>query len=260
MLIKVVAVQSRLGNKLSLEEKLFIFKQRPDFVCLPEYCLIGETTPDFSRAALYSRENLQYMKNLSGEFTTCLIAGSMVEAEGDSLFNSAYLFNRGELMGRYRKLNPMAGEIEKGILPGDKLFTTIIDGVNIAILICADALNSELFTLVGEMDLDIIFIPTTSPYRPGESKSDKYERDKNIYLKNAEISGAYIVKTCGVGQLFNRPLQGRSLIASPWGIIQRVDYHSESSACILAAVLDIEEIREFRQKRNAHARKEKIVS
>ena len=33
MLIKIAAVQAELGQPLSLEEKIYIFKQRPDFVC-----------------------------------------------------------------------------------------------------------------------------------------------------------------------------------------------------------------------------------
>jgi len=64
MLVKVAIVQSRLGRELPLEQKLHIFKQRPDFVCLPEYCMVGETETDFSRAALKIKENLEYLKNL----------------------------------------------------------------------------------------------------------------------------------------------------------------------------------------------------
>jgi len=40
MLIKVVAFQGEIGKQLTLEEKIYIFKQRPDFVCLPEYYLL----------------------------------------------------------------------------------------------------------------------------------------------------------------------------------------------------------------------------
>jgi predicted amidohydrolase len=249
MLVKVVAVQSLLGRKLSLEEKIHIFRQRPDFVCLSEYCLIDESIRDFVRAAMMAKENLRYLEELSQEFSTILIGGSIVEAEGDSLFNSSYLIARGKIMGRYRKLNPVSGELERGILPGDKIFTTIIDDIKIGILICADALNIGLFEILGQSNVDIIFIPTTSPYRPSESKSEKHKRDNDIYLKGAEISMAYVVKTCAVGNLFGKPRQGRSLIAAPWGIMNRVNYYSEMTPSILTAVLDIEELRDFRDKR-----------
>lgn len=249
MLIKVTAVQTQLGHELSLEQKLHIFKQRPDFVCLPEYCMVHESDPDFSRAALKIKDNQEYLKELSFEFGTCLVAGSVVEGDKDSLYNSSYVYDRGNIVGRYRKLNPVDGELNSGILPGDKLFTTSIDGIKIAVLICADALNPDLFNLLFEQEVDLIFIPTTSPYRPAESKSEKFKRDNKIFLTAAQNSSAYIIKTCGIGTLFKKPLQGRSLIVSPWEIIKRVPTYAEDEPTILTATLDIDEIREFRGKR-----------
>lgn len=249
MLIKVVAVQSQLGQKLTLEERLFIFKQRPDFICLPEYCLIDKTMPDYVRTALMVKENLEYLRYLSEAFSTCLVGGSVVEAQGDDLFNCAYLFNHGEKIGRYRKLNPVAGEIEKGITPGDKIFTATVDNVRISILICADALNLELFKLIARKNVDIVFIPTTSPHRPGELKMEKFRRDNEIFVRAAQASSSYIVKVCGVGSLFGKPLQGRSLIASPWGILSRVEPHAELSSCILTSIVDIDELRDFRERK-----------
>jgi predicted amidohydrolase len=248
MLIKVAAVQSKLGETLSLEERLFIFKQKPDFVCLPEYFFINESTPDFSRAALTSKDNLKYLQALSEALATVLIGGSIVESDSDSLFNSTYLFQEGRQIGKYRKLSPVVGEIEKGILPGDRLYTTTIDGIKIALLICADALNIDLFEALKPEKVDIIFIPTTSPLRPGEKQIEKFKRDNDIFLRAAQTAGSFIIKTCGVGNLFHKPLQGRSLIVSPWGIIKRVDPISEDSPCILTAVLDIDELHDFRHK------------
>lgn len=247
MLVKVVAVQSHLGVELSLEDRLFIFKQRPDFVCLPEYFQIDESADDYSRAALRVKENLEYLQNLSESFSTCLIGGSIVEADNYALYNSSYIFNRGTMLGRYRKLNPMAGEIRRGILPGDKFFITEVEGVRIGVLICADVLNADLFEAINAEDVDIIFIPTTSPFREGEGKREKQRRDKEIFQTGAQKASSYIVKTCGVGSLFGKELQGRSLIVSPWSIVKRVDIFSEASRCILTAVLNIDEIREFRQ-------------
>jgi len=248
MLIKVAAVQGRMGVPFTLEEKLHIFKQRADFVCLPEYCLIDGSQADFSRAAMVIKENLDYLRALSFEFDTCLIAGSVAEADGDAVYNSSYIFNRGDFVGRYRKLSPVDGELRSGILPGDKLYMTKIDDVRIAVLICADALNQSLFETIFKHDVDIIFIPTTSPYKPAERKSEKHRRDKEIYLSGSRKAAAYIVKTCGVGKLFSRPLQGRSLIASPWDFIKRVPEYAEQEPTVLTALLDIGELREFKKK------------
>jgi len=248
MLVKVVAVQSKLGAELTLEERLLVFRQRPDFVCLPEYFFVGRKMRDFGQSAMEIKKNLRYLEALSDALSTCLIGGSVVEAEGDAFYNSSYVYNRGERMGRYRKLNPVAGELDRGILPGDKALTLEIDGIKIGLLICADALNPDIFGIMREKEVDIIFIPTTSPFRPGEGSLAKQKRDFEIYLTGARRAGAYVVKTCAVGELFGKPLQGRSLMVSPWEIIRRVDIRAESTACVLSAVLDIEELRDFRQK------------
>jgi predicted amidohydrolase len=249
MLVKVVAAQSRLGKMFSLSERLLIFKQKPDFVCLPEYCLVKPTDPDFTRSALRIKDHLEYLAGLSIAFSTRLIGGSVVEAADDILYNSSYFYDRGQLIGKYRKLNPVSGEIEKGILPGDKVFAVTLDKLRIGILICADVLNIDLFDVMGKENVDIVFIPTTSRLRPGESALQKLQRDNDIYIEAARKASCYIVKTCGVGQLFGNNLQGRTLIASPWGIIKQVPPDAEDRECILSAVLDIEELRDFKLKR-----------
>lgn len=249
MLVKIAAAQTELGHKLSLEENLLIFKQKPDFLCLPEYFLVEKNMPDFTRAAMMIRDNMSYLQSLSEALATCLIGGSLVEAEGDSLYNSCYIYHRGEPVGRYRKLNPVEGEMDRGILPGDKIFVTEIDDIRIAVLICADALNMGMFERLSEMKVDIVFIPTTSPHRPGETKLEKFKRDNDIYVRGAQIASSYIVKCCAVGTLFGKQLQGRSLIASPWGVLRRMEPHSERSSGILTLVLDIDELRDFRSKK-----------
>jgi predicted amidohydrolase len=176
-----------------------------------------------------------------------LIGGSIVEADNYALYNSSYIFNRGQMLGRYRKLNPVDGELRRGILPGDKFFAVEVEGIRIGVMICADALNADLFEAINSKAVDIIFIPTTSPFREGEGKREKQKRDLEIFQTGAQKASSFIVKTCGVGSLFGKRLQGRSLIASPWSIIKRVDIFAESSRCILTATLDIDEIREFRR-------------
>jgi len=249
MLIKVVAIQSVLGQELSLEEKLFIFRHNPDFICLPEYCLIDQSMSNFSRAALQIQSHLEYLKSLSDNLSTCLIGGSVVEADSEALYNTAYLFDRGKIIGRYRKLNPVDGELEKGILPGDNILVAEVNNVRICVIICADALNPGLFEEIGRHNVDITFIPTTSPHRPEEKRSTKFKRDHDIYVHGAQLASCFIVKTCGVGKLFGKTLQGRTLFASPWGVLKRVEPESELTSMVLSIVFDIDEIRDFRGKR-----------
>jgi predicted amidohydrolase len=248
MLVRVVAVQARLGRPLTLEEKLCVFRQQPDFVCLPEYFLLDENTRDYHRAALESRRQLDYLRSLSDQLATCLVAGTLVEAEGEALYNCAYLIDRGEILGRYRKRNPVPGELAAGICPGQDDLVAEVRGVRVGLMICGDVFDMANYERMAAGQADLIFIPTTSVFRPADSITRKRTRDRRYFLEGARLAGGYVVKVCGVGRIFGRPLQGRSLIAAPWGIIRRVGWYEEPYPRILSLVLDIDELRDFRRR------------
>ena len=52
-------------------------------------------------------------------------------------------------------------------------------------------------------------------------------RDREIFLRGAREAGAPIVKAGGTGRLFGRPLQGRSLVATPAEIVFRTPFDEE---------------------------------
>ncbi len=248
MLVKVIAMQARMGRELSLAEKIRVFRERPDFVCLPEYWLLDETIGDFQRAALRRVEQVSYLTALSDQLATCLIGGTVIEAEGARLFNSCPVINRGSVLGRYRKRHPVTNEAARGINPGTDELVLDVDGVRIGVMVCGDVFHPERYDDQARRQVDIVFIPTTSPYRAGDSQAMKNERDHKYFVEGARRSGAYAVKTCGVGDLLGRPLQGRSLIAAPWGILSRIDSRHESDPQTITEILDIDELRDFRSK------------
>jgi len=248
MLIKVVAFQGEIGKQLTLEEKIYIFKQRPDFVCLPEYYLLDHTVRDYHRAALNRNEYLQYYTSLSYELSTCLISGTCVEASGERLYNTSYVINRGNIIGRYRKKYPVPREQERGITPGGDIMIINVEGVRLGLMICGDVFYRHLYRDMHRHQADIIFIPTTSPLKPDDSLSKKRYRDKLYFVDGSEMAGAFVIKVCGVGRVLNQPLQGRSLIAAPWGILDQTDIIGEHEKRFLTATLDITEVRDFRRK------------
>lgn len=263
MLIKVVAVQARMGARFNLAQRIHLFKQRADFICLPEYYLIDDQVSDFHRAALLRNDHLDYYQRLSDELSTCLIAGTLVEAENDRLYNTCYVFNRGEVLGSYRKRFPVPGELERGISPGSNQLVIEVEGVRIGIIVCGDVFYEQVYSELAESRVDLIFVPTTSPYRPADSISRKEYRDRIYYHSGAQTSGAFIVKVCGTGKLFGKPLQGRSMITGPWGMLNRVEFNEEQSERVLCETLSISELREFRgmmSRRQASVRSHRYES
>ena len=237
-----------MGRRLSLADRIHIFKQRPDFVCLPEYWMLDETVGDYHRAALNRTEYLEYLSRTSEELTTCLVGGTVVEADEDRLYNVCPIFDRGRSVGRYRKMHPTEGEISKGITPGDDIGVFDVDGVRIGVMVCADVFYPEHYLGMAAREVDLIFVPTVSPLRPDDTINDKQARDDRYFVSGALDSGAYTIKVCGVGSFLGKPLQGRTLVAAPWGLLDVVDYNREHATRILSITLDLDELHDFRRK------------
>lgn len=248
MLRRITIVQCEVGRQLSMEENLYIFKRKPDFLVLPEYFNVDPEYRDTAHNASQAEEYLKYCQSLSDRFRNVVIGGSTIESTAGKFFNTSYIFNRGKKVGRYRKINPTTNEKRHSISPGNDICHLEFDGIRISVMICADVLSQDNFKSLFKFEPDIIFIPTTSPFRPMETVREKFDRDQKIFVNGARASGSYLVKCCAVGQLWGGRLQGRSLIAAPWGILNRVAPDEEDRRRILSLVLDISELREFRLK------------
>lgn len=253
MLRKVVIVQCEVGRELSLDENLTIFKQKPDFVILPEYFNADPKFRDTGHNSLNISKHLKYCGVLAERFETILIAGTAIESDGNKFYNTCYIFNGSDIAGKYRKTNPTENERINQISPGKNQTLIDIKGLRISILICADVLNPGNFDCLRDLRPDIVFIPTTSPYKAKENEKDKFARDKNIFVDGAQRCGAYIIKCCAVGELWGGKLQGRSLVAAPWGVLNRVAPQDEDKERIISTTLDIDELREFRAKQSIHS-------
>ena len=247
MLFKVAVFQGRMGRRLSLDEKILIFKQQPDVVCLPEYFQIDGAIADYHRAALLRSEHLKYLLRLSEELNTALVGGTVVEAVGDRLYNACYVLDRGEILGQYYKRYPVPNEMKKGITPGEDTLVVGVNGVRVGVMICGDVFYPAMYDDMRRDDADVVVIPTTSPFRHDDTVSAKEERDRTYFLSGAQRAGALVAKVCGVGTLFGKPLQGRSLIAAPWGICNRIDFKNEDKVRLLTYTVDINELRDFRR-------------
>lgn len=254
MLRNIIIVQCEVGRQLSLEENLLIFKRRPDFVLFPEYYNTDPDRPDIAHNAAKSGEHLLYCQTLSDRFNAVVIAGSGIAIDSGRFHNTSSVFAGGQIVGKYRKISPTANEVRKGISAGTELCLIEAAGVRISILICADVLHRENFVRMAAMKPDIVFIPATSPWRKNETIKEKFARDNSIFVSGAQIMGSYVVKGCAVGSLWGRQLQGRSLIAAPWGVLNRIAPDEEDRRRMLSATLDISELREFRQKQGLSIR------
>jgi len=248
MIISVAALQYPLGGPITLEDQLHLFRRKPDFLCLPEYFPVRPS--DNSHADVSSRiAPLQRaLARLSRDLACTVIGGTMPHPVNGGYANISTVYHRGVRVGEYQKVNPVGREEERGIIPGKDYRVFDVNGVRIGILICADVLKSASFEKMRELGAEIIFAPTISPYRDNDTVFDKLRRDTDIFVAGSQTARAYVVKTCGIGTIYSSPLQGRSGVFAPWGVLSRVPPDAEDQKMILTEYLDIDEIREFKSQ------------
>jgi predicted amidohydrolase len=232
---------------VSLEDRLHLIRHRPDIICLPEYFFVRPADQEYADGNDRIDQQLAMLTQLSKELSCVVIGGTIAHPVQGGHANIASIFNRGELIGSYQKVNPAGREEKRAIVPGTEFKVFDVDGVRAGVLICADALRTESFAVMAKLGADVIFVPTVSPYRESDTVFEKDRRDTAIFVAGAQKADAFVVKACGIGTLFGGRLQGRSGIFAPWGILQRVPPDEEDRKQILFEYLDIDEIREFKR-------------
>lgn len=130
---------------------------QPDIVCLPETFTRGEPEavpgPTTDRLSGWAKKHRAY------------VICPMILRDGDRIFNSAILIDRsGKIVGRYDKIRPTEGELEKLICPGvvdPPVFET--DFGLIGIQICFDVNWHAQWRTLKQKGAKIIFFASAFP-------------------------------------------------------------------------------------------------
>lgn len=219
--------QAEPGSGITPEERARYRQAGVRILVLPEYFWVRPGDADHRAAANHADEDLRTMVALTREEDWVLVGGTVIEDREGVLHNTCPVFHRGKELGRYRKIHLMPGEARHGIQPGTSYLLVEVLGLRLAPVICADVLYPDTFDHVAGLRPDLILAPMSSPHRPEDTPQDKDTRDREIFLRGAARAQAPIVKAGGVGHLFQRPLQGRSLVATPETILFRTPFDAE---------------------------------
>jgi predicted amidohydrolase len=209
----------------------------PDILAFPEYFFVGSNFDSVAASCVISDEILFRLKQWSSELNCVIVGGSLVEKEGDKIFNRSYLIERGNIIGHYDKIHLFRDEGKGLVLPGTEYRVFEIESAKIGLLICADVLYPDTFRNIRGLGPNIIIIPTTSPFRFGESVENKFARDQEIFGVGADLANAILVKISASGSIIGHRLQGRSLIASPGRVEWRIEPEHEDQPALVTAVL-----------------------
>ena len=99
--------------------------------------------------------------------TVTTIVGFTELADGDRLYNSAAVFQRGSVVGLYRKLHPA---INRSVYEaGCKVPVFQVGGLTFGILICNDSNYCELARLMAAHGATALFVPTNNGLPPARA-------------------------------------------------------------------------------------------
>ncbi len=229
--IRIILYQKPLGITVSRRDAAEMREFAPHFICFPEYFFVNKKLGNHAQTPHNFKRQLSRMRTLSRELGTVVIGGTTPEPEGARIYNTSFIFSGGELLGSYRKRNLFFAE-EGKITPGGTFSVFSARGLSFGVLICADVFLDESFLEMKRLGAKIIFIPTFS-LRRQETAEEKFQRDNDIFVRGARISGALIVKVCGVKSEYRDFLQARSLVADGSGVLYRVRPDEEETPMII---------------------------
>jgi len=216
-------------------------KEKPALIALPEYFTVPNCMADFTDAKRISEETckptlafLKAQSKLLGDIY--LLGGSVLEKDKGQYFNTSTLWRNGELIAKYKKINPIRAEIEAGVSRGSQSVVVDTDIGRIGLLVCADSFDPHLVKEVADLGAEIFSLPVaamgTHPIVKGHPLTEGIARTYGVFLLK-------------VGNVCSSMRGGRSAMIAPWGVLGEVTDAPEDS--ILTRDLEMAKLREYRK-------------
>ena len=151
-------------NLMTVEAALDrVAKQNVQLAVLPEMWSAGY---DYKRLAKHAAETPRVIEALCRKTAelNLVVVGSLPEQDGGKIYNTAYVIDRGELVGSYRKLHMFStmGE-DRFLSPGDRTLVVPTSVGRLGIAICYDLRFPELFRKMALEGAEIICLPAEWP-------------------------------------------------------------------------------------------------
>lgn len=219
-------------------------KNNPAIIALPEYFSVPGCLSNFYSATEIAKST----SKITSDFLACeskkipniyLLGGTYLEKENSKIYNTSTLWKNGSLIGKYKKKNPIKGELLAGVSKGSEPVVIQTEIGKIGLLVCADMFDAKLVSNVKALGAEILSLPVAA------MGSHPTVRGHPLTEKVASENGVYILK---VGNVCSSTIGGRSAIIAPWGIIAEVSDSIEDK--MISAQLDMKRLALYRKKIN----------
>ncbi len=217
-------------------------EQRPAIIALPEYFTVPNCMADFTDAQKISHETstktIQFLQEVSTTISEIyLLGGTVLQEDKGKYYNTSTLWKNGQLIAKYKKINPIKAEIAAGVSRGAQPLVVATDLGKIGMIVCADSFDPSLVKKVASLGAEIVSLPVaamgTHPVVKGHPLTEGMAREY----------GMFVLK---VGNVCSNMRGGRSAIIAPWGLLGEVSDAPKDS--VLTAELDMHRLKEYRKK------------
>lgn len=209
-----------------------------DLAVLPEMWSCGFAYRELNELAKRTPQVVEEMGRLSRDYGIVLI-GSVPEPDGDKVCNTAYVFDQGELLGKYRKIHLFSLMNEdRAFTGGDSRLLVDTHVGRVGVFICYDIRFPELARRLAVEGADILVVP-------GEWPKPREDHWRTLVRARAIENQLFVVAANCCGLVGKHDFFGTSLIVGPKGeVLAEGGYEN----CEVLATLDFTVMEKWRQQ------------
>ncbi|PLX81013.1 MAG: carbon-nitrogen family hydrolase [Desulfuromonas sp.] len=207
-----------------------------ELVVLPE---MWSTGYDYRQLPQLAEETPRLVEELCRYSATAgqTIVGSMAEKEDDNIFNTAFVIDRGELKGKYRKVHLFSVMREDRYLAaGHKSLVVPTSIGRLGIAICYDLRFPELFRKLALEGAEILCLPAEWP-------KPRQEHWRTLLRARAIENQMFVIAANCCGIQAKLDFFGMSLLIEPRGEILAEGGETDTE---LLAEFDFEQMKNYR--------------
>lgn len=215
-----------------------VTEQGAQLAALPEMWSCGYDYRNLTELAKETPRVLNSLQQTCADLQLVTV-GSLPELDGGTIYNTAYVVDRGEVVGSYRKLHLFSTMREDQFLgAGDRVLVADTSVGRLGVAICYDLRFPELFRKLALDGAEIICLPAEWP-------KPRQEHWKTLLRARAIENQLFVIASncCGVqGKL---DFFGLSQIISPLGNVLQIAAEEDTE---LLATFDFTEMDKYREQ------------
>lgn len=225
-----------------------------DLVVLPEFFSTGinhdamVNEPEDTNGGIVIAE----LSKIAKHFNTNIVCGSVIEREGDKLYNTSFVLDReGKIVGKYRKIHLykfFGGQEHTYITPGNEIVTVDLDFGRVGLSICFDIKFPLMYKKLIKDGAEVIVSPSAWCNLNAVSDTDKEnfaECWRAMNICRAAESLVYFVSSNPTGKVDNfLYCAGNSMIVNPLGVVEANACEKEGG---IYSEINLDLVRELKQ-------------